>query len=387
MRSELRSFRALVLLGTIGGSYACADRTTGPGPHPVPDEPPALRLVVEGVTNPVYLTAPSNTDRLFIVEKGGRIVVVESGQLLGSPFLDISGLVSRGSEQGLLSMAFHPDYAQNGFFYVYYTDVNGDTQVTRYSVSGDPRVAEPGSATPILAVGQPYSNHNGGLLLFGPDGMLYIGLGDGGSAGDPQGNGQDLGTWLGAILRIDVDGGIPYAVPSDNPFVNDPNALDEIWAYGLRNPWRFAFDAETNRLYIADVGQNAWEEVNVEAADQGGLNYGWNIMEGSSCFPSGSCNQSGLILPAVEYAHSPECSVTGGFVYRGAAIPALRGRYFYADYCAGWVRSVLYQNGTVTEETEWFDSLGRVLSFGRDAAGELYVLTADGRVRKLVPGG
>jgi glucose/arabinose dehydrogenase len=347
----------------------------------------ALELVVQGLSNPVYLTAPpGDTDRLFVVEQGGRILVVENGQLLGTPFLDISNFVSNGFEQGLLSVAFHPNYAENDFFYVNYTDTSGDTQVVRYSVSANPNVADAGSATPILSVDQPFSNHNGGLLLFGPDGMLFIGLGDGGSGGDPQDHGQNLGTLLGAMLRIDVDGGTPYAIPADNPYVDNPDALDEIWAHGLRNPWRYAVDVQANLLYIADVGQNAWEEVNVEPADAGGLNYGWNIMEGANCFVTDPCDQTGLILPALEYPHGPECSVTGGFVYRGTAIPALQGHYFYGDYCAGWVRSFRYQGGAVVDETEWFDAVGGVLSFGQDAAGELYVLTDDGCVQKMVPG-
>ncbi len=348
----------------------------------------ALAPIVDGLANPVYLTAPpGDNDRVFIVEKGGVISIVKDGQQLAEPFLDISNLVSNGSEQGLLSMAFHPAYAENGRFYVYYTDTGGDTEVVQYTVTADPDVADPASASPIISVEQPFSNHNGGLLLFGSDGMLYIGLGDGGSAGDPQDHGQNLGTLLGTILRIDVDGGTPYAIPSDNPFVADPNALDEIWAYGLRNPWRYALDPVDNVIYIADVGQNAWEEVNAQAADAGGLNYGWNIMEASTCFVSDPCDQTGLVLPAVEYGHNPECSVTGGFVYRGGAMPSLRGRYFYSDYCAGWIRSFRFDGGQVTEETEWLPDVGNVLSFGQDALGELYVLTDDGRVRKIVPSG
>jgi hypothetical protein len=264
-----------------------------------------------------------------------------------------------------------------------YTDTAGDTRVERYRVSADPNVADPGSAKPILFVDQPYANHNGGLVVFGPDRKLYIGLGDGGSGGDPQGNGQNHGTLLGKLLRIDVDAGDPYAVPPDNPFVGTNGARGEVWAYGLRNPWRFAFDREAGRLYIADVGQSSREEVDVVPAASGGLNYGWNVMEGDECYGAGSCNQAGLTLPVLAYSHADGCSITGGYVYRGQSIPALRGTYFYSDYCSGWLKSFRYDGG-VTEQRDWSIGLGSVLSFGEDSAGELYVLTAGGTVYRLV---
>ena len=285
----------------------------------------------------------------------------------------------------MLSVAFHPRYAQNGFFYVNYTDRNGDTQVERYRVSLDPDVADPASAHPILHVGQPYSNHNGGHILFGPDGKLYVGMGDGGSGGDPHRYGQDRTTPLGKLLRLDVDRGDPYAIPPDNPFVNESGARPEIWAYGLRNPWRMAFDWTTGLLYIADVGQNKWEEVNVQPVTAAGLNYGWNRMEGAHCYGLPVCTKTGVVLPALEYDHDEGCSVTGGAVYRGKRLPFVAGHYFYSDYCTGFLRSFTYENGIVTNRHSWnVGALGSVLSFGEDGAGELYILSGNGGVYKLI---
>jgi glucose/arabinose dehydrogenase len=345
------------------------------------------REVASGLASPLYLTAPAGDDRLFVVEQGGKIRVIEGGSLLSTPFLDISAKVSSGGERGLLSVAFHPRYAQNGYLYVDYTDVNGDTQLERYTVSADRNRADPASATAILHVPQPFPNHNGGLVTFGPDGKLYVGMGDGGGGGDPQGNGQTLGTLLGKLLRIDVDASSPYAVPPDNPFVGRAGARGEIWAYGLRNPWRFAFDPSASRLYVADVGQDRLEEVDVAGGAEAGVNYGWNVTEGSDCYGASSCDKTGLRLPVVEYTHEDGCSITGGYVYRGAApaMAALRGHYFYSDYCSGWLRSFrVLDDGSVTDRHEWaVGTLGNVLSFGTDAAGELYVLSANGRVYRL----
>jgi glucose/arabinose dehydrogenase len=362
---------------------ACIDSTAVP---PAGAADLALMEIASGLSSPLYLTAPANDPRLFVVEQPGRIRIIENGELLPTPFLDIVDKVRSGGEQGLLSVAFHPEYDANGFLYVNYTDVNDQTQIERYSVSSDPNRADAASAAPILSIGQPFANHNGGLIKFGPDGMLYIGMGDGGSGGDPQGHGQNLGTLLGAMLRIDVDGGDPYAIPADNPFVGEAGAKPEIWAYGLRNPWRFAFDHVGGELYIADVGQNEWEEVNAVRTEDAGLNYGWNIMEGAHCYQSASCDQSGLVIPVLEYANGGgDCSVTGGYVYRGSAIPAIAGHYFYADYCGGWVRSFRNDSGEPTEQREWeFGDVGNILSFGQDAAGELYVLSANGRVYRMV---
>ena len=371
---------------------ACADRTPG-GSQPLPptsSAQPQLRLqtVASGLSNPLYLTAPTGDPRLFVVEQQGRIRMVRNDSLLAAPFLDIIDRVSSGGERGLLSVAFHPRYAENGFFYVDYTDKQGNTRVERYQVSRDATRADPASAKLILHVDQPYPNHNGGLVVFGPDGMLYIGMGDGGGGGDPRGNGQNPATLLGKLLRIDVDAGDPYAVPRDNPFVGRGGARGEIWATGLRNPWRFAFDRTAGMLYIADVGQNEWEEIDAVRADSAGVNYGWNIMEGDHCFrPASGCNTAGLERPISEYSHSEGCSITGGYVYRGSRIPALQGHYFYADYCKGWVKSLRSMGGAVTDLREWpFGDIGNVLSFGEDAAGELYVLSANGRVYRIVSG-
>ncbi len=350
----------------------------------------ALRLseVASGLKNPLYLTSPEGDPRLFIVEQAGRIRIIANGKLSSTPFLDIAGKIKSGGEQGLLSVAFHPNYANNGFLYVNYTDKGGDTRIERYRVASNPDRADPDSAKLLLKIEQPYANHNGGLNLFGPDGMLYIGMGDGGAAGDPHGNGQNLKTLLGKMLRIDVNKGDPYAIPSDNPFIGRKDARGEIWASGLRNPWRYAFDRKESLLYIADVGQNKIEEINAVPAAQQGLNYGWNILEGSSCFSllfSPSCNKSGLVLPVLEYDHDQGCSVIGGFVYRGLAMPELAGHYFYSDYCTGFLKSFKYADGKLTEQRDWkVGEIGNVLSFGEDAAGELYILTAKGSVYRIV---
>lgn len=364
---------------------SCNDSKSPTTPPPPGSDSIVLEPVVTGLDLPLYLTAPPGDARLFVVEKTGRIRIVKDGALLSTPFLDLSSAVSTGGEQGLLSMAFHPDYASNGFFYVDYTDTDGDTHVTRYTVSAaNPDVADPTSAKTIIFVDQPFDNHNGGLLLFGGDGKLYIGLGDGGSEGDPLGNGQSLGTLLGKILRIDIDAGDPYAIPPDNPFVDRAGARGEIWAYGLRNPWRFSFDAATNRLYLADVGQSAWEEVDVVPANEGGQNYGWNVMEGMHCYNASSCDQNGLTLPVLEYGHSDGCSITGGYVYRGSLAPGVVGQYFYADYCSGFLRSFSYDGSTAGSQKTWdVGDIGNVQSFGEDAAGELYLLSANGTVYRL----
>ncbi len=370
----------------------CGSQFDNETPDP-PDgtEPVALQVVASGLIFPLYLTAPDGDTRLFIVEKGGTIRIVKNGLLLPSPFLDISGQVSTGSEQGLLGLAFHPQYASNGRFIVHYTDLAGDTRVSGFGVSLDPDVADAASEVSILAEDQPFPNHNGGQVLFGPDGFLYIMLGDGGSADDPGGRGQSLADLLGSILRVEpLDGG-GYAVPPDNPFVSTAGARSEIWSYGLRNPWRVDFDPTTGDLYIADVGQREWEEVDVSPSVDGagrGLNFGWSVMEGPECFGDSSCDQDALELPVLSYNHSDGCSITGGFVYRGAAIPALQGHYFYSDYCGGWVRSFRLENGSPVDQFQWptLAPGANVPSFGRDAAGELYVMSTDGVVFKIVPG-
>ena len=345
--------------------------------------------VVTGLSSPVYLTAPAGDARLFVVEQPGRIRVVKNGQLLTTPFLDISARTLAGGERGLLSMAFDPQYASNGYFYVYFTSApNGDLVVERYggAVGADVASATP---TPVITIPHPgASNHNGGLVMFGPDGMLYMGTGDGGGGGDPNGNGQNTNVLLGKLLRLDVRT-LPYAIPSSNPFAGQAGKRGEIWAYGLRNPWRFAFDrgSAPSLLYVADVGQNRYEEVNVAPSTSAGLNYGWNVMEGLHCYPSGdACSRTGLQLPAIEYGNpSIGCSVTGGFVYRGAAIPEAIGQYFYSDYCRGFLASMSGSaDAGFTTRTWSVPSVGNVLSFGEDAQGELYVLSASGTVYRIV---
>jgi len=353
------------------------------------DAQPGIQIVASGLNQPLYVTAPpGDMERVFIVEQPGTIRILRNGTLNPTPFLDIQGDVLDGGERGLLSLAFHPQFASNGYFFVDYTNNQGNTRVVRYSVSANPDVANASSGDTILTVVQPFSNHNGGLVAFGPDGYLYVGFGDGGSGGDPQGNGQDSTTILGALLRLNVDGSLPYDIPQSNPLVGRPGARPEIWAYGLRNPWRYSFDRMTGDLYIADVGQNQWEEIDVQSANSpGGENYGWNVMEGTHCYATQNCSATGLTPPVYDYDHSQGCSVTGGYVYRGAVFPSLRGTYFYADYCEGVIRSFRYENGTVTGHRSWsaeFGNLGAITSFGEDAAGEIYVTTSNGLVRKIV---
>ena len=343
-------------------------------------------LVADGFDRPVQIVdAGDGSGRLFVVEQSGRIRIVRDGQVLPEPFLDISELVSCCGERGLLSLAFHPEYQDNGLLFVDYTDANGDTVVARYHVSTtDPDRADPASAEVILTVDQPAANHNGGLLLFGPrDGYLYIGLGDGGG-GNGQ-NGQDLSTLLGNILRIDIDGTsgeLPYAIPPDNPFVDQPGARPEIWALGVRNPWRFSFDRVTGDLWVADVGSATYEEVNFQpAASSGGENYGWNLMEGFECRAEGGCDE--FVAPVSGFDRDEGCVVTGGYTYRGTAIPDMEGVYLFADYCSGRVW------GLVPDANSSWTRLGpvetglRISSFGEDAAGELYVVDIEGAVYRL----
>jgi glucose/arabinose dehydrogenase len=336
----------------------------------------ALENVAEGLESPLLVTnAGDGSDRLFVLEQIGRIRIVSDGNLLPEPFLDISSLVVAGGEQGLLGLAFHPDFSDNRKFYVNYTDRNGNTVVAEYMAHpSNPDRADPSSARPLLRIDQPFGNHNGGGIEFGPDGYLYIGTGDGGSGGDPMGNGQSLQTLLGKLLRIDVDarsGNRPYGIPEDNPFVGRSDASPEIWAYGLRNPWRFSFD--DNTLWIADVGQNELEEIDRAPSDEGGLNYGWNAMEGDRCFESSDCDGSKLELPVSVYGHDLGCSVTGGYVYRGDEFPKLRGAYLFADYCSGLVFGIDGDKSGKQEPVRLLESGASVSSFGLDERGELYV--------------
>src|SRR5215217_6014509 len=352
--------------------------TDTPATTPTFPDPNAYQwqMIVSGLARPVDLQ-PDGSGRLFIIEKTGRIRILQDGQLLDQPFLDITDRVgSDGNEQGLLGLAFHPQYAQNGRFFVNYTNNNGDTEFARFQVSGDPNSADPNSEVKLLGVNQPFPNHNGGVLAFGPDGYLYAGLGDGGAAGDPLGNAQNTNALLGKILRIDVDSAEPYAVPPDNPFGN------EVWAYGLRNPWRISFDRATGDLYIGDVGQGAWEEIDfLLAGSPGGMNFGWDHSEGAHDYEGGG--PEGMIDPVAEYGH-PEggCSVTGGYVYRGS-MPEWNGIYIYGDYCTGMIWGLLQTDGGWQNQL-LFDVDVTITSFGQDETGELYLLSDTGQIFRLV---
>ena len=333
------------------------------------------KMIVSGLNRPVDIQpANDGTGRLFIIEKYGVIRVFENGQLLESPFLNIDDRVNdSGNEMGLLGLAFHPDYEQNGFFYVNYTGDGGDTRISRFQASGN--IADPNSEKVLLIIEQPYPNHNGGALAFGPDGYLYAGLGDGGLAGDPQKNGQNTTSLLGKILRLDVNNGETYSIPSDNPFGN------EVWAYGLRNPWRISFDRQTGDLYIGDVGQGQWEEIDYLSADsQGGANFGWSIMEGGHGYDG--LAQPDMLLPVAEYSHSEGgCSVTGGYVYRGA-LPEWNGIYLYGDYCSGKIWGLILSNGQWQSQV-MFETGGTITTFGQDESGEIYFASDNGNVYHL----
>ena len=356
---------------------------------PAPTSDVKLEEVVSGLSFPLDFAAPGgDPSRWFIAEKGGRVRVVRGGALVAAPFLDVSSIVSGGEEQGLLGIALHPGYPADPRVFVNYTDAAGDTHVVSYRASSDPDVADPASAVEILFVDQPFANHNGGGLVFGPDGFLYVGLGDGGGAGDPQGNGQNLGTLLGKLLRLDVDSATPYAIPARNPFVGRSGARGEIWSYGLRNPFRFSFDRDTGDLYIGDVGQATREEIDfAPRSSAGGENYGWNRTEGFLCFGAADCDVSGITLPNIDYGHDAGCSVIGGYVYRGSAIPSFRGHYFYGDFCSGFVRSLRVEGGNATDTREWPQLApgDQITSFGQDSAGEIYVVTSGGGVFRFAP--
>lgn len=376
------------------GGDPCAGVAEVPGPA-------AVRLVTDAVVRPVHVAAPPlDPHVLFIVEQAGRIRMLRDGALLAEPFLDIDPRVSCCGERGLFSVAFHPDYERNGWFYVDYTDNAGDTVIARYTVSDDPARADPDSERILLTIAQPRPNHNGGQLAFGPDGRLYIGMGDGGGSDDPSENGQNDETLLGKLLRLDVEIDEPpyYRVPADNPRAEAGDPLGLIWAKGLRNPWRFSFDRATGDLFIADVGQDAREEINVRpAGSPGGENYGWDIFEGFACHepdPALECPDqvAPFTPPVLDYPRADGCSITGGFVYRGCTLPDLRGQYFFSDYCAAFLRSFVLQDGVVADLQDRTDALqpgGRLLrtvsSFGEDARGELYIADLGGAVYRLDP--
>jgi glucose/arabinose dehydrogenase len=387
---------------------SCAKQDASPSPSPTPDPgscaagapvsgtPPLTTvLVAGGLESPVDLQSiPGDRSRIFIVEQAGKIRVFKNGALLSAAFLDLGGQISTGGERGLLGLAFHPLFAQNGRFFVNYTNPSGDTRISEFRAnppSAD--VADAGSERVLIAQEQPFANHNGGGLAFGSDGMLYIGLGDGGSAGDPLNNGQNLATRLGKILRIDVNNGNPYAVPADNPFAAFPGVGREIWAYGLRNPWRFGFDRATGDLYIGDVGQDRREEIDIGLASRkGGENYGWRITEGSLCFnPSANCGTAGITFPVAEYGHEAGCAVTGGVVYQGCRMPGYHGTYFFGDFCSAFVQSFRFQNGQATDLRDWTSAFSKgieaIVAFGIDADGEVYIVDHNGELYKIVPAG
>jgi glucose/arabinose dehydrogenase len=347
--------------------------------------------VVSGIGRPADLQpSPDGTGRLFVLSQRGLVLIAQDGALAAEPFLDIRDRVgANGNEQGLLGLAFHPDFANNGTFFLNYTDLQGDTVISRFMVSpANGSQADPGSEQVLLQVDQPYANHNGGGMVFGPDGYLYISLGDGGSAGDPQGHGQNTNTLLGTILRIDIDqsgpDGSPYAIPDDNPFASG-GGEPEIWAYGLRNPWRFSFDRTNGDLFIADVGQNAWEEVSYQpGGSAGGLNYGWNFREGANPFRGTPPAGAELVDPIYEYGHDQGCSITGGYVYRGSALPEFQGIYLFGDYCSGYIWGLLRDSGGNWQAQRLFETGFNLSAFGLDEAGEIYsIQQEDGSIYRL----
>ncbi|HEY7161620.1 MAG TPA: PQQ-dependent sugar dehydrogenase [Acidobacteriota bacterium] len=389
-------FTILLILGFVILTFAC--------PHAGAQTNVTITLVAPNIVRPVAIgNAGDGTGRLFFVQQGGQILVYDGTQVLGTPFLDVSGLISSGGERGLLGLAFHPNYSSNGYFFVFYTAAaDGALTVVRYKVSsGDPNVADPNSAFPIISVPHPsFANHNGGMLAFGSDGMLYISTGDGGSAGDPDDNAQNINILLGKILRLNVDIAPPF-IPNDNPFVGVPGA-DEIWAYGLRNPWRFSFDRSTGDLYIGDVGQGCYEEANVQPANSnGGENYGWDELEGFKCYDESgggsncnlppTCNTSGKTMPFLAYAHSDNPAyqaITGGYLYRGLQSPPLAGKYIYADYGSGDIWAATKSGGNWTIE-HLVDTPYLISTFGEDENGEIYFAhnsDVDGAIYKISAG-
>ncbi|HSJ84969.1 MAG TPA: PQQ-dependent sugar dehydrogenase [Acidimicrobiia bacterium] len=349
-----------------------------------------LETLAQDLRQPTVLASPPGDDRLFVVERVGVIRVLDANrELLGPAFIDLTDRVlANGIEQGLLGLAFHPDYANNGRFFVYYTDQGGRRQLSEFQVSvSDPNLASPDTERVLVELEQPPDatdiRHYAGQLAFGPDGYLWMAMGDG---ADSRDQGQDPNTMFGAISRIDVDGGDPYGIPPENPFVGGGGA-GEVWAYGLRNPWRFSIDSGDGLIYIADVGHADQEEINVLPIDEGGFNLGWSDVEGTRCFHVQDCDLANYTAPVITYSHEEGCSVTGGYVYRGAEIPELAGTYFYSDWCSQWIRSFKYVGGQVTEERDWsadLGQLGQINTFGVDGTGELYLATHEGIVARFV---
>ena len=380
--------------GTPGATASPTIRGSTNPPLPTGPDALALEPVADGLASPIGIVhAPDGSGRLYVLEQAGRVRVIEpDGSLRPAPFLDLSGRLLSGGERGLLGMAFHPDYARNRRFFVHYSRTgDGATIVSELRAAADGLSADPGSDRRLLQVDQPFPNHNGGQLAFGPDGYLYIGLGDGGSGGDPFGNAQNTNVLLGKILRLDVDsppsGDREYAIPEDNPFapagVRPGAGLPEVWAYGLRNPWQFSFDPAGGDVYIGDVGQGRWEEINRQPGDsRGGENYGWNVMEGRHCY-AGDCDQAPYVKPIAEYSHDQGCSVTGGYVYRGTRQPELVGVYVFGDYCSGLLFTLQVDEGTVTPKVVLESGLS-ITAFGTDEDGEIYVADLNGTIQRVV---
>ncbi len=349
-----------------------------------------LRAIAEDLDSPVGIVDPGDgSGRLFIVEQTGKILLLKSGSVSPEPFLDISSSVSSGSEQGLLGLAFHPDYANTGIFVIDYTDIDGNTNIVRYQVdTQNPDLADPASAETLLFIDQPYPNHNGGQVQFGPDGFLYIGMGDGGSQGDPEENGQNTNALLGKILRIDIDnpsGDRPYGIPADNPFADGSAGAPEVFIYGVRNPWRFSFDVDGG-LYIGDVGQNNWEEIDyLPAGEQVGANLGWNLMEGNHCYATDPCDSDNLVMPIFEYSHDVGgCSVTGGVVIQGDIIPSLDGVYVFGDYCTGLLWGLARDANGDWQASDPIETGLSISSFGQGPGGETYVVDLNGTIYQMV---
>ena len=387
MRSEAigRFSRRSALLGTgLAAASHIAGRAAG-----AQEAGFTLSSFAEGFDRPVFMAdSDDGTGRMFVVEQGGLIWIVQDGEILADPFLDISDRVTGGSEQGLLGLALHPEFAENGTLFIDYTDLDGHTQIVRYRLSDDsPDQLDPDSGEVVITVEQPARNHNGGMLAFGPDSYFYIALGDGGRQGDPEGHGQDLSTLLGSILRIDVDsepisGG--YVIPEDNPFVTVEGAAKEIWSYGLRNPWRFSFDRATGDLWIGDVGQNAFEEVDRQPAGEGGQNYGWNLAEGDACYADENCESADIVWPVFTYGRDLGITVVGGYVYNGEAIPSLVGSYLLGDYGTGFIWVLTPDGDGAYSASEPIPTDLTISSFAEDAAGELYVIDLSGAVYQIV---
>lgn len=348
-------------------------------------------LVTEGLFRPVFLIEPPDgSGRLFVLEQPGRIRIIQDGELLAAPFLDIEDITNSGpNEMGLLGLDFHPDFTENGFFFINHNTYDMNTLIVRYQVDSDnPNQTDEASREVIMAIPQPYGNHNGGMIEFGPDGYLYIGMGDGGSGGDPLGHGQDKFSLLGDMLRIDVDtpdGERLYSIPADNPYADGENGAPEVWSSGLRNPWRFSFDCVTGDLYMGDVGQNAYEEIDFQPSDStGGENYGWNVYEGNHQYSGGSLSTEETVFPVAEYGRNDGCSVTGGYVYRGSALPELDGIYFYGDYCTGTIWWLYRNENDIWQGGDFLYTDLNISSFGQDEQGEIYVVDHSGGIYKLV---